>query len=133
MKKIVKFGGSSLASAAQFKKVGRIIRQDENRRYVVPSAPGKRFPSDTKVTDMLYSCYGVAIQEENFDSLLENIVLESRFLTYCFPGQSLWCRLQKVRLKMQNFSLFFLSFYICALVKQNLSAKLYNCRNVLFK
>ena len=73
MKKVVKFGGSSLASAAQFKKVGRIIRQDENRRYVVPSAPGKRFPSDTKVTDMLYSCYGVAIQEENFDSLLENI------------------------------------------------------------
>lgn len=73
MKKVVKFGGSSLASAAQFKKVGRIIRQDENRRYVVPSAPGKRFPSDTKVTDMLYSCYGVAIQEENFDSLLDNI------------------------------------------------------------
>ena len=73
MKKVVKFGGSSLASAAQFKKVGRIIRQDEGRRYVVPSAPGKRFPSDTKVTDMLYSCYGVAIQEENFDSLLENI------------------------------------------------------------
>ncbi len=73
MKKIVKFGGSSLASAAQFKKVGKIIRQDESRRYVVPSAPGKRFPSDTKVTDMLYSCYGVAIQEENFDSLLDNI------------------------------------------------------------
>ena len=47
MKKIVKFGGSSLASAEQFKKVGNIIRADESRRYVVPSAPGKRFSGDT--------------------------------------------------------------------------------------
>ena len=60
MKKVVKFGGSSLASAEQFKKVGDIIRADEGRRYVVPSAPGKRFSSDTKVTDMLYQCYGLA-------------------------------------------------------------------------
>ena len=58
MIKIVKFGGSSLASAAQFEKVGAIIHADENRKYVVPSAPGKRFPEDTKVTDMLYACYG---------------------------------------------------------------------------
>ena len=42
MKKVVKFGGSSLASAKQFKKVGEIIRSDKARRYVVPSAPGKR-------------------------------------------------------------------------------------------
>ena len=54
MKKVVKFGGSSLASAEQFKKVGDIIRADEGRRYVVPSAPGKRNSADTKVTDMLY-------------------------------------------------------------------------------
>lgn len=40
MIKVVKFGGSSLASAEQFKKVGRIIRQEESRRYVIPSAPG---------------------------------------------------------------------------------------------
>ena len=40
MKKIVKFGGSSLASAEQFKKVGKIIKEDADRRYVVPSAPG---------------------------------------------------------------------------------------------
>ena len=44
MRKVVKFGGSSLASAEQFRKVGEIIRADESRRYVVPSAPGKRFP-----------------------------------------------------------------------------------------
>ena len=62
MKKVVKFGGSSLASAKQFQKVGSIIRSDEARRYVVPSAPGKRSSDDTKVTDMLYSCYGLALQ-----------------------------------------------------------------------
>ena len=60
MKKVVKFGGSSLASAEQFKKVGDIIRSDEGRRYVIPSAPGKRFSEDTKVTDMLYGCYAKA-------------------------------------------------------------------------
>ena len=73
MKKVVKFGGSSLASAEQFKKVGAIIRQEESRRYVVPSAPGKRFSWDTKVTDMLYSCYHLAIQEEDFDKQLDAI------------------------------------------------------------
>ena len=55
MKKVVKFGGSSLASAAQFEKVGKIIRSDEGRRYVIPSAPGKRNSGDKKVTDMLYA------------------------------------------------------------------------------
>ncbi len=53
MKKVVKFGGSSLADANQFRKVGDIIRADENRVFVVPSAPGKRNSKDTKVTDML--------------------------------------------------------------------------------
>lgn len=60
MKKVVKFGGSSLASAEQFKKVGDIIRADETRRFVVPSAPGKRNSNDTKVTDLLYKCYRAA-------------------------------------------------------------------------
>ena len=54
MKKVVKFGGSSLASAKQFKKVGDIIRADKTRRYVIPSAPGRRTKTDTKVTDLLY-------------------------------------------------------------------------------
>lgn len=60
MKKVVKFGGSSLASAEQFKKVGNIINADESRVYVVPSAPGKRFSEDTKVTDMLLHIYDTA-------------------------------------------------------------------------
>ena len=60
MKKVVKFGGSSLASAEQFRKVGEIIHAEKGRRYVVPSAPGKRYSGDTKVTDMLYDCYNSA-------------------------------------------------------------------------
>ena len=64
MIKVVKFGGSSLASAGQFAKVGDIIRSDESRKYVVPSAPGKRNAKDTKVTDMLYDCYAAAEAEE---------------------------------------------------------------------
>ena len=66
MVKVVKFGGSSLASAEQFQKVGDIIRADESRKYVVPSAPGKRFSDDIKVTDMLYDCYNTAQEGEKF-------------------------------------------------------------------
>lgn len=77
MKKVVKFGGSSLASAEQFRKAGSIIRNDSSRRYVVPSAPGKRNPDDTKVTDLLYQCYKQAIlhddSEQDFEELLGTI------------------------------------------------------------
>lgn len=73
MAKVVKFGGSSLASAEQFKKVGNIIRSDKDRRYVVPSAPGKRFSKDTKVTDMLYACYESAENGKDFKAELEEI------------------------------------------------------------
>ncbi|MBQ9614321.1 MAG: aspartate kinase [Lachnospiraceae bacterium] len=66
MKKVVKFGGSSLADAKQFKKVGDIVRADESRVYVVPSAPGKRFDGDTKVTDLLYRCYDLAKSGASF-------------------------------------------------------------------
>ena len=66
MIKVVKFGGSSLANAEQFKKVKNIILSDESRRYVVPSAPGKRFDKDTKVTDMLYGCYAKAEADDEF-------------------------------------------------------------------
>ena len=71
MNKVVKFGGSSLASAEQFKKAARIINKDESRRYVVPSAPGKRTPGDTKVTDMLYRCYNLATMEDEYEEEFE--------------------------------------------------------------
>lgn len=73
--KVVKFGGSSLADAAQFKKVIQIIRDDESRRYVVPSAPGKRFSGDFKVTDKLYECYNAVVTEKNWMNVL-NVIKE---------------------------------------------------------
>ncbi|MCI9362083.1 MAG: aspartate kinase [Hungatella sp.] len=73
MKKVVKFGGSSLASARQFKKVGNIIRSDKARRYVVPSAPGKRNDKDEKVTDLLYQCYDAAAAGTAYKKILEKI------------------------------------------------------------
>ena len=73
MIKVVKFGGSSLADAVQIKKAGKIVLSEESRRYVVPSAPGKRFSDDTKVTDMLYRCYGAAVKEKKFTELLADI------------------------------------------------------------
>lgn len=60
MIKVTKFGGSSLADAAQFQKVAEIIQADPARKYVVPSAPGKRFKNDDKVTDLLYKSYALA-------------------------------------------------------------------------
>ena len=73
MIKVVKFGGSSLASATQFAKVGNIIKADPERKFVVPSAPGKRNSKDTKVTDMLYACYDLAEAEKDFTKELKKI------------------------------------------------------------
>lgn len=73
MRKVVKFGGSSLASAEQFKKVGAIIRADEARVYVVPSAPGKRDSKDTKVTDMLLHVYKTACEGKDITAEIEAI------------------------------------------------------------
>ena len=73
MKKVVKFGGTSLASAEQFEKAGQIIKSDDRRVYVVPSAPGKRFSDDTKVTDMLYATYSRAKEDKPFDKELDMI------------------------------------------------------------
>ncbi|MGE5496236.1 MAG: aspartate kinase [Burkholderiales bacterium] len=56
--KVCKFGGTSLANAVQIKKAAQIVKADPQRRYVIPSAPGKRFEGDDKVTDLLYAYYG---------------------------------------------------------------------------
>lgn len=71
--KVVKFGGSSLADANQFIKVANIIKADPSRKYVVPSAPGKRDPKDTKVTDMLYACYDMAVRGGEFLDMFDKI------------------------------------------------------------
>ena len=70
---VVKFGGSSLATAGQFEKVAAIIRENPGRRYVVASAPGKRFSGDTKVTDLLYRCYDAACAGQDFAPVLDEI------------------------------------------------------------
>ena len=71
--KVVKFGGSSLADACHFRQVASIIKADPSRRYVVPSAPGKRHSADTKVTDMLYNCYELVRNNENIDEAFQCI------------------------------------------------------------
>ena len=68
MIKTVKFGGSSLSDAGQFKKVAAIVRSDPERRFVVVSAPGKRFSGDEKITDLLYRCADLASQWEDFSA-----------------------------------------------------------------
>ncbi len=72
--KVVKFGGSSLADAEHFKQVASIVKADPSRRYVVASAPGKRFKEDVKVTDMFYECYERIRNQENIDELYSKIV-----------------------------------------------------------
>jgi len=73
--KVVKFGGSSLSGAEQFKKVAAIIKSDPSRRFVVPSAPGKRIDTenDIKVTDMLYRTYELASKGEDITEIFEKI------------------------------------------------------------
>lgn len=70
---VAKFGGSSLASAEQFKKVADIIHADNDRRFVVPSAPGKRNDNDDKVTDLLYSAYEHAAAGLEYKPIMEKI------------------------------------------------------------
>ena len=85
--KVVKFGGSSLADAEHFIKVGNIIRSDKTRLFVIPSAPGKRYKNDDKVTDLLYACYNSVAQTgeidepfrkvcERFDSIIYGLGLD---------------------------------------------------------
>ena len=93
MIKVVKFGGSSLASAEQFHKVKDIILSDPDRRFVVPSAPGKRDSSDTKVTDMLYRCYSIAEENGDFSEALAQIrtryqeIIDGLSLTVSLDGE----------------------------------------------
>lgn len=76
-KKVTKFGGTSLADANQFRKVRSIVLSDPARKYVVASAPGKRFSGDIKVTDMLIECYEFAAEGKDFEETLKKI--QNRF------------------------------------------------------
>ena len=72
--KVAKFGGTSLASAPQVRKMQGIVRADPQRRLVVPSAPGRRNPQDTKVTDLLYLCHELASKGLSFDDAWDPVV-----------------------------------------------------------
>ncbi len=76
---VAKFGGSSLANSEQFRKVKSIVWDNERRRYVVPSAPGKRFSKDYKITDLLYLCHGHAKAGISFEEVFKHI--EERYIT----------------------------------------------------
>lgn len=76
---VTKFGGSSLASDEQFRKVRSILELEPTRQYLVPSAPGKRYPSDEKVTDLLYACYEQASAGKPFAD--QFIKIRERYLS----------------------------------------------------
>lgn len=78
-----KFGGSSLAEAGQFEKVKNIIEADKNRRFVIPSAPGKRFPSDYKITDLLYLCHAHVQQGIPFNDVFDIISARYKEIVAC--------------------------------------------------
>jgi aspartate kinase len=71
--KVCKFGGSSLADAGQIAKAVAIVQADSDRKFVVPSAPGKRNKEDQKITDLLYLCHAHAKQGIAFDEVFELI------------------------------------------------------------
>ncbi len=73
MLKVVKFGGSSVAGAEQFKKVRDIVLSDPSRRVVVVSAAGKRHPRDHKLTDLLYLCHAHLTYGVPGDDILASI------------------------------------------------------------
>ena len=77
--KVAKFGGSSLANATQFKKVSDIIQSDEERKFIVVSAPGKRHDEDFKVTDLLIQLFEAYINDDKYKSYL--ITITDRFKT----------------------------------------------------
>ena len=79
--KVAKFGGSSLADGAQFKKVKSIVESDKSIGVVVPSAPGKRHGKDHKVTDLLYMCHQLASHGLNFDEVYT--IIQDRFTGIC--------------------------------------------------
>jgi len=70
---VCKFGGSSLADADQIRKALDIVQSSEDRRFIVPSAPGKRNPDDTKVTDLLLLCHQLAQQRVDVSETFSHI------------------------------------------------------------
>ncbi len=96
--KLIKFGGSSLASGEAFQKVKNIVLSDSERKIVVVSAPGKRFSSDNKVTDLLYICHAHLSYKVAFDDIWDNIASRYREIAAtCHLTLDVEALLQEVR------------------------------------
>ena len=76
--KVAKFGGSSVADGIQLTKTKNIINADPDRRYIVVSAPGKRFEGDNKITDLLYLCKTHLEHNLPYDQIFQ--VVADRFM-----------------------------------------------------
>ena len=91
---VAKFGGTSLADAGHFKRIREIIAEDPDRRFIVVSAPGKRFDGDVKVTDLLLACCDAANKGDDFAPTL-GAVRASTCARACWPNtwdSRLWIR-----------------------------------------
>ncbi|HLR54549.1 MAG TPA: aspartate kinase [Pseudogracilibacillus sp.] len=71
---VAKFGGSSLANSEQFKKVGKIVEEDSSRKFIVVSAPGKRYEEDYKITDLLIRLGDAYIRNSKYKSYFITIM-----------------------------------------------------------
>ena len=71
--RVCKFGGSSVADATQLRKVRAIVENCDDRRFIVPSAPGRQMPDDEKVTDLLYRAHEAAAQGQSIEPLFDQI------------------------------------------------------------
>ena len=80
--RVCKFGGSSVADAAQLRKVRAIVQSCDDRRFIVPSAPGRRAPGDEKVTDLLYRSHEAAAQGEPIEALFDQIAERYRQIVH---------------------------------------------------
>ena len=98
MLKVLKFGGSSLASGESFEKVKKIINADPSRSIVVVSAPGKRFSGDNKVTDLLYICQAHIKYNASFEDIFDKIGERYREIChYCKLKQDIDSELENIR------------------------------------
>ena len=80
--KVAKFGGSSVADGIQLRKIEQIIKSDPDRRYIVVSAPGKRFDKDNKITDLLFMCKAQADHNIPYEQLFQ--VITDRYSAIAF-------------------------------------------------
>ncbi len=98
---VAKFGGSSVADAAQVRKIATIVQANPQRRFVVVSAPGKRTPDDKKITDLLYLCHSLG--EQGLDAAAPFAVVKERYLSIAreLNVDSAWEWLRDVQQQIQ--------------------------------